>query len=903
MAEPITPPTSTPAEPAASSVPTTPDGRVYVRTPGGMVSMPAEQVERFVAEGQGHIATPDEVQARLLEREHGEGLGNELAAGAEAAVDTATLGAYSGATRLLGGDAAANAVRERRERNPLAATTGGLVGLGATALATGGTGALGAIARATPAGMALRLGAAAERAVAGTTALSRIGSLTAAGAVEGAVFGLGEGFSEAALSEDQRDRMAEHLMVNLARKGGQGALLGAVGGAAAGTGIEGLRSLASTAKKLADRIGSKAGSILDEGVESGAARARSASANESTTTTSFKLGRPGEERNVLKEFGDAATARNRFDKVHQEATERITSRVSESAAAADEVMAQAHVGLKRAPVAKTMRADPPASLDVAAVSMEDVLSGIRGSVLDAAQQKHLYAPQGLRAFERAAQEIDTITAHIRGVPRDMDDLADAFIGLDRLKRRLGRVQRSAGSGPNGDRGAQAMLREHYEQMRSFLEDGEIWGSGVTQLQKEVNASWSKYLDYASAYEQRFAFSHGLRTTRSASDGFEKIAEADPAKVGSFLRGAGDVEASAAERDLIEGASLQAELLDTLSKHYDVGDAIKAQASKARRNAVDIADELGRVKKVREQAQKWEQTISGLRDVPFVGTMLSGAVTTTAKAAASSEALAGRVAMLARIKASAKDGAIALSQAARKFVEGAARTTKTAAAVAPAMVASRAKDFERVYGAVREYEKDPAAAVRRTYRLQHGIGTVAPMLAAAYAAKTNAAVQFLAEKMPRHEAPASIFERVDETKPPEVDDEQIDTFMRYARAITNPLAVVEDLEAGDLSQESVEALRTVYPGLYQQLQVEILDQVASADEPPPYSVRLSLGILFDLPTDPSLDPEFLSMLQTSAAASAPMDAQAQQPALSPSRRSAPELSGLYETQSASFQRSQ
>jgi hypothetical protein len=933
MAEPI----DTPEAPAPV---TTPDGRVYVRMGNGeLASVPAEQAQTFVTEGRGAIATQADVHERGLQREFGEGIANEVTTGLEGAADAATLGLYSVGRRVIGGDAAADATRERRERSPLANLTGQALGLVGTAVATGGTGALGAVARATPGGMALRAGLAAEEAIAGTTALSRIGALTSAGALEGAMFGIGEGVSDAALSEDERDRMAEYLIVDLARRGGEGALLGALGGAAGGVAVEGLRGLAGTARKLGQRLrqsgvegaGDEAGGTLLDGIvrqtdeladtsaqraaaggtgeaEAGmdlaidaGARGRSGAGAEQTTTTNFKLGRPGEERNALKEFGEAATARNRFEDVHSKATDRVAKLATENARFADDMVAETNISLKRHPVTKALRGDPPESIDTATAAVLDTLEQIHGALTEASEKPQLYEKQGLRAFLKAREELETIAGSLRA-PRDADELADVYIGLDRLKRRMGRIQRAAGSGPTGDRAAQEMVRQHYEQLRALLESDAVFGSGVTTMQREVNSAWTKYLDYASAYDQRFALSGGLRTSRSARDGFEKVAGVDPEKVGGMLRGAGDVEKSLAERDLVEGARLQAELLETLGKHYDVSDGLKGQAAQARRNAAEIAKELEAVKKVRAQADKWERTIGGLRDVPLIGTMLSGTVTTTGRAVASAESMS-RVVALARIRAAAKSGASAVSDAVRTFVKRSGTTVRSTTRVAPAVLATK-KDFGKIYAAVRDYEKDPAAAVRRSYRAQHGLGTAAPLLAAAYAAKTTTAAQFLADKLPRHEPPASIFDRTDESEPPDVSDSEMEEFMRYARAAMDPLSVVDDLEKLQLSPEAVEALRAVHPHLYQQIQSEVLDGLQEAEKEPPYETRLNLGVLFDLTTDPALEPEFLAMLQASAQASTSMDAQAQSgqstSPLSPSQRSAPEVAGLAQTKSQGFQ---
>jgi hypothetical protein len=882
MAEPI----DTPEAPAPV---TTPDGRVYVRMGNGeLASVPAEQAQTFVTEGRGAIATQADVHERGLQREFGEGIANEVTTGLEGAADAATLGLYSVGRRVIGGDAAADATRERRERSPLANLTGQALGLVGTAVATGGTGALGAVARATPGGMALRAGLAAEEAIAGTTALSRIGALTSAGALEGAMFGIGEGVSDAALSEDERDRMAEYLIVDLARRGGEGALLGALGGAAGGVAVEGLRGLAGTARKLGQRLrqsgvegaGDEAGGTLLDGIvrqtdeladtsaqraaaggtgeaEAGmdlaidaGARGRSGAGAEQTTTTNFKLGRPGEERNALKEFGEAATARNRFEDVHSKATDRVAKLATENARFADDMVAETNISLKRHPVTKALRGDPPESIDTATAAVLDTLEQIHGALTEASEKPQLYEKQGLRAFLKAREELETIAGSLRA-PRDADELADVYIGLDRLKRRMGAARPARV-------GCRVRLRRDDHAARGQLGLDQVPGLrlGLRPALRLVGRAQdepqrSRRLREGGRRRPREGRRHAARGRRRR----EEPRRARP--------GRGRPAAGRAARD--------------------AGQALRRERRAQGPGGAGAAQRGGD----RERARR---------------TMLSGTVTTTGRAVASAESMS-RVVALARIRAAAKSGASAVSDAVRTFVKRSGTTVRSTTRVAPAVLATK-KDFGKIYAAVRDYEKDPAAAVRRSYRAQHGLGTAAPLLAAAYAAKTTTAAQFLADKLPRHEPPASIFDRTDESEPPDVSDSEMEEFMRYARAAMDPLSVVDDLEKLQLSPEAVEALRAVHPHLYQQIQSEVLDGLQEAEKEPPYETRLNLGVLFDLTTDPALEPEFLAMLQASAQASTSMDAQAQSgqstSPLSPSQRSAPEVAGLAQTKSQGFQ---
>jgi hypothetical protein len=121
--------------------------------------------------------------------------------------------------------------------------------------------------------------------------------------------------------------------------------------------------------------------------------------------------------------------------------------------------------------------------------------------------------------------------------------------------------------------------------------------------------------------------------------------------------------------------------------------------------------------------------------------------------------------------------------------------------------------------------------------------------------------------------------------------QVDRFMRYVRAVADPLSILDDLRDGTVTQEGAEAVRTVYPELFQDLADTILTELEGREEPLPYEERIRLGILLGAPTDPTLEPAFVAELQGHlAAAGAEAEAhEAEQAALlSPNRRSAPEM---------------
>jgi hypothetical protein len=95
----------------------------------------------------------------------------------------------------------------------------------------------------------------------------------------------------------------------------------------------------------------------------------------------------------------------------------------------------------------------------------------------------------------------------------------------------------------------------------------------------------------------------------------------------------------------------------------------------------------------------------------------------------------------------------------------------------------------------------------------------------------------------------------------------------------------------MTREDVEALRAVYPRVYQEVVKRVLADLGTVEKLPPYHERLSLGLLLGAPTDPSLEPDFIQSMQRGTQPPEPQEGGA---VLAPSRRSPPEVSKLHQT---------
>lgn len=137
-----------------------------------------------------------------------------------------------------------------------------------------------------------------------------------------------------------------------------------------------------------------------------------------------------------------------------------------------------------------------------------------------------------------------------------------------------------------------------------------------------------------------------------------------------------------------------------------------------------------------------------------------------------------------------------------------------------------------------------------------IEEAAPESANMAAVTIGNSIQFLNSKLPKDGRITGAF-----TRPYEPSTMEMAKFEKYLKAIENPLSVLDDLQSGIISRESIEAIQAVYPNLYNRIQENVLEKVAKDPEAITYQQRLTLGVVLDIPTDISLQPMVIKALQS------------------------------------------
>lgn len=243
------------------------------------------------------------------------------------------------------------------------------------------------------------------------------------------------------------------------------------------------------------------------------------------------------------------------------------------------------------------------------------------------------------------------------------------------------------------------------------------------------------------------------------------------------------------------------------------------------------------------------------------------------------ALAGANNALAGV--SARLGAVAARVAKLEAPRG--LTVRAPAALQMALTDERehqrelaaARDRQDRYRVMRsklnEITADPMKTAERIGRALNGAEHLSPAIKDTIVTRQMQAYAFLESKAPKDPlAEYALNPAASKYEPPEGE---IATWERYVRAAQSPMSVFDDLAKGDVTPEAAETLRVLYPRLYARAQTEIMGAVMEAKKPLPYDERVQLGIMFDIPTDPSLAPDFAAAIAERASAAEPPPAAA------------------------------
>ncbi len=167
-------------------------------------------------------------------------------------------------------------------------------------------------------------------------------------------------------------------------------------------------------------------------------------------------------------------------------------------------------------------------------------------------------------------------------------------------------------------------------------------------------------------------------------------------------------------------------------------------------------------------------------------------------------------------------------------------------------------FEDLSTKIAEVNSNPAMATERISQATRPLAeTGAANTADQVSVKSALISKYLLDHMPKPLTPPSPFKKIKWTP----TDAEISKFERRVHALQDPLSIVDDLTNGTLTPEAVDAVKTVYPKLFQKIQAKVYDYFMNGDpKNVNYNDRIKLSLLLEMPLDNDLKPENIRLLQ-------------------------------------------
>lgn len=195
---------------------------------------------------------------------------------------------------------------------------------------------------------------------------------------------------------------------------------------------------------------------------------------------------------------------------------------------------------------------------------------------------------------------------------------------------------------------------------------------------------------------------------------------------------------------------------------------------------------------------------------------------------------------------------AVARAARGFVGRGARASSSAVrALSPGGVPTILGTFQEDYAspeasylakveALRAASADPSALPRVMAASFGDLPVHYPRAFANASAQMQRALGYLTQNLPPSTAASLISPR---GLPP--SREQVRDFAVLWNSVTAPETVLEALAEGTATPKQIEALKAVHPGVYEQVRLDVMNEIARAPTRLPTQTKIWLDLLFDL----------------------------------------------------------
>lgn len=180
-------------------------------------------------------------------------------------------------------------------------------------------------------------------------------------------------------------------------------------------------------------------------------------------------------------------------------------------------------------------------------------------------------------------------------------------------------------------------------------------------------------------------------------------------------------------------------------------------------------------------------------------------------------------------------------------------------------------LQKSVSAVRDMATTPQAVQAKAQAAMGDAGSVAPRVAVAMAQTAAKAIAYLNDKAPQGRGVGPSLQPL--LDKPRYTATELHEWGERLSGVQDPLSVLDDMAAGNLSRAKIDAVKNVYPDLWEEIRSKLAMKVAERREPISWEQQKTFAIVFGVPTSPSLDPAFVKAMQGTKESPQANDAQA------------------------------
>lgn len=503
------------------------------------------------------------------------------------------------------------------------------------------------------------------------------------------------------------------------------------------------------------------------------------------------------------------------------------------------------------------------------------------------------------AARRVAEYTEARIARLEELRGTQHYTAELASELENLKRFMQAESSKAGGHVAGwDDFKEFMFRNgepaNEGSLAHMLQDPRLWGERAASMNEEINAAVHKQLYRSQVVNDAFGMKLGAPDPQNP---YRMAIGIDAEKVANFLNKLDSPLKSREFQILKDYARGADELGQTMRKYYEMTPEQSSRLAKWEKSAAELDSVLEKAKddvSVINQFKKigvgdphTEARIMGFAAGGLIGHMGAGPAGALAGGAAGSYIASMlnpmqkiRTAAAIRRRINAYDGwkaraidRLAGTKWASKSFETHAFPEIVAKDESPRKLAAAARAL--LYGAFREQGDDDVRAMERQIehvaaatpgKIREGVKAWFGPAAQEYPAavdhmvgKIQRAQQVLLEQRPLHSEPDGMGFAGWFRMPP--DESDLRRFEEIWTAVLQPRAVLSMANADELSPDTVDVLNFVHPDLMVDFRETLRSSLADGTAPKSTERRRTLSILYGVPMDPTMEPEYIDLMQS------------------------------------------